>query len=146
MNNEAMFSSGTEHWSTPIELFDELNLEHKFTVDVCADTTNYKVKRYFNKKMDGLSQSWIGETAWCNPPYGREIKLWVEKAYESTKTVGGNTSVVMLLPARTDTRWFHEFIYNNPLCSVKFIKGRLKFSGSKNSAPFPSMIVTFKSL
>lgn len=141
-----MFSSGTEHWSTPIELFDELNLEHKFTVDVCADTTNYKVKRYFNKKMDGLSQSWIGEIAWCNPPYGREIKLWVEKAYESTKIVGCNTSVVMLLPARTDTRWFHEFIYNNPLCSVKFIKGRLKFSGSKNSAPFPSMIVTFKSL
>lgn len=146
MNNEAMFSSGTEHWSTPIELFDELNLEHKFTVDVCADTTNYKVKRYFNKKMDGLSQSWIGEIAWCNPPYGREIKLWVEKAYESTKIVGCNTSVVMLLPARTDTKWFHEFIYNNPLCSVKFIKGRLKFSGSKNSAPFPSMIVTFKSL
>ena len=141
-----MFSSGTEHWSTPIELFDELNLEHKFTVDVCADTTNYKVKRYFNKKMDGLSQSWAGEIAWCNPPYGREIKLWVEKACESTKTVGCNTSVVMLLPARTDTKWFHEFIYNNPLCSIKFIKGRLKFSGSKNSAPFPSMIVTFKSL
>ena len=141
-----MFSSGTEHWSTPIELFDELNLEYKFTVDVCADTTNYKVKRYFNKKMDGLAQSWIGEIAWCNPPYGREIKLWVEKAYESTKEAGCNTSVVMLLPARTDTKWFHEFIYNNPLCSVKFIKGRLKFSGSKNSAPFPSMIVTFKSL
>ena len=146
MNNEAMFSSGTEHWSTPIELFDELNLEHKFTVDVCADTTNYKVKRYFNKKTDGLAQSWDGEVAWCNPPYGKEIKLWIEKAYESTKTVGCNTTVVMLLPARTDTRWFHEFIYNNPLCSVKFIKGRLKFSGSKNSAPFPSMVVTFKSL
>lgn len=146
MNNEAMFSSGTEHWSTPIELFNELNLEHKFTVDVCADTTNYKVKRYFNKKTDGLAQSWDGEVAWCNPPYGKEIKLWIEKAYESTKIVGCNTTVVMLLPARTDTRWFHEFIYNNPLCSVKFIKGRLKFSGSKNSAPFPSMIVTFKSL
>ena len=146
MNNEAMFSSGTEHWSTPIELFDELNLEHKFTVDVCADTTNYKVKRYFNKKTDGLAQSWDGEVAWCNPPYGKEIKLWIEKAYESTKIVGCNTTVVMLLPTRTDTRWFHEFIYNNPLCSVKFIKGRLKFSGSKNSAPFPSMIVTFKSL
>lgn len=146
MNNEAMFSSGTEHWSTPIELFDELNLEYKFTVDVCADTTNYKVKRYFNKKTDGLAQSWDGEVAWCNPPYGKEIKLWIEKAYESTRIVGCNTTVVMLLPARTDTRWFHEFIYNNPLCSIKFIKGRLKFSGSKNSAPFPSMIVTFKSL
>ena len=85
MNSEVMFSSGTEHWSTPIELFDELNLEYKFTVDVCADTTNYKVKRYFNKKMDGLSQSWIGEAAWCNPPYGEHTEKWLEKIVHTHK-------------------------------------------------------------
>ncbi len=138
-----MFSSESSGWSTPIDLFDELNLKYKFTVDVCADTTNYKVKKYYNKKIDGLSKDWTGEIAWCNPPYGREICNWVQKAYESTKSGNSETKVVMLLPARTDTRWFHDYIYSNPLCKIEFIKGRLKFSGSKTSAPFPSMIVTF---
>lgn len=138
MNTDIMFSTGTEHWSTPIDLFDELNKEFKFTVDVCADTTNYKVKRYYNKKQDGLSKSWDGEVAWCNPPYS-ECSEWARKAYESK-----NCTVVMLVPARVDTRWFHDFIYNKSNVSYRFIKGRLKFSGSKNSAPFPSMIVVFK--
>ena len=141
MNSELMFSTGTEHWSTPLDLFDELNAKYSFTLDACADTTNYKVKNYFNKKIDGLTQSWQNNVVWVNPPYGREIFRWIEKAKDECSE---ECTIVMLLPARTDTKWFHELIYNNPDCSIEFIKGRLKFSGSKTSAPFPSMIVTFR--
>ena len=141
MNNEVMFSTGTEHWSTPISLFEELNSEFDFTLDACADTTNYKVKKYFNKKQNGLHQSWQNNTVWVNPPYGTGISAWIEKAYNECSD---ECTVVMLLPARTDTKWFHTFIYTNPDCEIKFLKGRLKFSNSKTSAPFPSMVVVFK--
>ena len=145
MNTELMFSTGNEHWSTPLDLFDELNAEFKFTVDVCADTSNYKVKKHYNKKTNGLEQSWVNESVWCNPPYGKTISEWVSKA-KRTILFSSNPAdvVVMLLPARTDTKWFHDNIYENPHCEVRFIKGRLKFSGHKHSAPFPSMIVIFR--
>ena len=141
MNNEVMFSTDTEHWSTPISLFEELNSEFDFTLDACADTTNYKVKKYFNKKQNGLHQSWQNNVVWVNPPYGTGISAWIEKAYNECSD---ECTVVMLLPARTDTKWFHTFIYTNPDCEIKFLKGRLKFSNSKTSAPFPSMVVVFK--
>lgn len=145
MNTELMFSSQTKNWSTPQYLFDELNKEFEFTLDACADTSNYKVRKYFNEKSDGLSQSWMHNRTWCNPPYGREMGEWIKKAYETMLlTSNANDIIVMLLPARTDTRWFHEYIYTNPNCEIRFIKGRLKFSGHKHSAPFPSMIVIFK--
>lgn len=135
-----MFSSKTDLWETPQDFFDRLNDEFHFNVDVCATPENAKCDKYFTKENDGLSQSWgMGHTCWCNPPYGREIGKWVQKAYLSSRD--GNT-VVMLLPARTDTKWFHEYIYNQ--AEIRFIKGRLKFGNSKNSAPFPSMIVVFK--
>lgn len=134
--NKCLFSSKKQDWETPQWLFDELNKEFHFTVDVASNTHNHKCKRYFIENENGLVQDWSKEIVWCNPPYDREISNWVKKASES------NTTVVMLLPARTDTKWFHKYIYNK--AEVRFLKGRLKFGESKNSAPFPSMIVIFK--
>ena len=137
-----MFSSATDNWSTPQDFFDKLNDEFHFTLDVCADENNHKCEHYYTKEIDGLSRPWIG-TVWCNPPYGRKIGEWVRRAYIYSHI--GPTTVVMLLPARTDTRWFHDYIYNKSNTEIRFIKGRLKFGGCKNSAPFPSMIVIFRS-
>ena len=142
MNTDVMFSSVTDNWSTPQDFFDKLNDEFHFTLDVCADENNHKCEHYYTKEIDGLSRPWIG-TIWCNPPYGRKISEWVRRAYISAQI--GSATVVMLLPARTDTRWFHDYIYNKPNTEIRFIKGRLKFGGCKNSAPFPSMVVIFRS-
>lgn len=142
MNTDVMFSSETDNWSTPQDFFDKLNDEFHFTLDVCADENNHKCEHYYTKEIDGLSRPWIGKV-WCNPPYGRKIGEWVRRAYISAQT--GSATVVMLLPARTDTRWFHDYIYNKPNTEIRFIKGRLKFGGCKNSAPFPSMVVIFRS-
>lgn len=138
MNNKGMFTSNTSEWETPQDLFDELNKEFSFVLDVCATFENNKCPKYFDIKEDGLKQNWRNWWGykWMNPPYGREIGKWVEKASIMGKTV-------CLLPARTDTRWFHDYIYNKLKVEIRFIKGRLKFGGSKNSAPFPSMIVIF---
>ena len=136
-----MFSSKTDQWATPQWFFDELNKTYDFTLDPCADETNHKCGKYFTKEMDGLSQSWKGEKVYCNPPYGREIGKWVKKCYEETHS-GGCVCAVMLIPARTDTKWFHEYIYHK--AKIEFIEGRLKFGESKNSAPFPSMVVIFE--
>ena len=138
MNTELMFSSKTDLWATPQNFFDELNQEFNFTLDVCAIPENAKCKNYFTPDVDGLLQKWSG-TCWCNPPYGREISKWVEKAYNASAE---GATVVMLLPARTDTKWFHDFIYNK--AEIRFIKGRLKFGNASASAPFPSMVVIFR--
>lgn len=89
MINAAMFSSNTAEWATPQTFFDELNKEFNFTLDPCATPQNAKCKRYFTKEINGLAQSWQGEIVFCNPPYGRDLKNWVEKAYNETKTAGG---------------------------------------------------------
>lgn len=135
-----MFSSKTDLWSTPQNFFDELNKEFNFTLDPCATAENTKCKRYFTKEIDGLKQDWEGETVFCNPPYGTAIKEWVKKCYfESQRPM---TTVVMLIPARTDTSYFHDYIYHKAR-EIRFVRGRLKFGESKNSAPFPSMVVVF---
>lgn len=137
MINKGLFTSSTDLWSTPQELFDKLYEEFHFDIDVCATPENAKCDKYFTKEQDGLKQQWGGYAmCWCNPPYGRKISAWVEKA--------SRHNCVMLLPARTDTRWFHDFIYGK--AEIRFIRGRLKFGASKNSAPFPSMIVVFKGI
>lgn len=133
--NKGLFTSNTDLWETPQDFFDGLNKEFGFDLDVCALPENAKCERYFTPEKDGLKQEWSG-TVWCNPPYGRQIGKWVEKAYKSDCTV------VMLLPARTDTRWFHDYIYRK--AEIRFVKGRLKFGGSKNPAPFPSMVVIYR--
>ncbi len=135
MNTDVMFSSKTDMWSTPQDFFDILNAEFGFTCDVCATKENAKCEHYFTQEQDGLKQEWTG-VCWCNPPYGRLIGKWVQKAAESKCTV------VMLLPARTDTRWFHDWIYER--AEVRFLRGRLKFGGCQNAAPFPSMVVIFR--
>ena len=135
----AMFSSATDLWATPQAFFDALDAEFNFTLDVCALPENAKCNNYYTPEMDGLARPWTGRV-WCNPPYGRTIGKWVRKARISVAV--GAEVVVMLLPARTDTRWFHDYIYGK--AEIRFIKGRLKFGGAKNSAPFPSMICVFR--
>ncbi len=127
------FSSKTPEWATPQQLFDFLNKFYHFNLDPCATKENAKCKKFFTKEQDGLKQNWGGYRVFMNPPYGKEIGKWVAKAVTSS------TLVVMLLPARTDTKWFHEHIYKK--CEIHFLKGRLKFGNQKNSAPFPSMLV-----
>lgn len=134
-----IFSMTDDNWETPQYLFDELNSEFKFTLDPCCTAENAKCSLFFTKEKDGLAQNWQGHTVFCNPPYGRAISAWVEKCYlESRKP---NTKVVMLIPARTDTSYFHDFIYHN--AELRFIRGRLRFVGARHGAPFPSMIVIF---
>ncbi|MGZ4996136.1 MAG: phage N-6-adenine-methyltransferase [Methylobacter sp.] len=131
------FSSETDLWSTPQSFFDELNKEFNFELDVCATKDNTKCPVYFTKDDDGLTQEWAGKV-WMNPPYGREIKAWMKKAYESAKN---GATVVCLVPARTDTVWWHEYAIKH---EVRFIKGRLKFGDAKNNAPFPSAVVVMR--
>lgn len=138
MNTEVMFSSKSDTWETPQDLFDSLDSIYKFETDVCATFENRKCENYYSPEMNGLSQSWNG-SCWMNPPYGREIGKWIKKAFEESE----HCLVVALLPARTDTKWFHKYIYNQQGVSVVFLKGRLRFKGAEASAPFPSMIVTF---
>jgi site-specific DNA-methyltransferase (adenine-specific) len=174
MNTELMFSSKTDEWETPQDLFDELDKEFNFTLDVCADFENHKCVNYFDKAADGLKADWHGR-CWMNPPYGDPeypckpkckkkkcqergyhiseyvpgIRDWIKKAYEEVE--GGAAEIcVCLLPARTDTKWYHDYIYDiskwdyRDGVKVRQLKGRLKFGGCKNSAPFPSMIVIFQ--
>lgn len=141
MNTDVMFSSKTDQWATPQWFFDELDEEFKFTLDPCADEYNHKCQKYFTKEQNGLQQDWGGETVFCNPPYGRDITLWVKKCFDEVHS-GNCPCAVMLIPSRTDTQWFHKYIYK--IAEVRFIKGRLKFGDSANSAPFPSMVVVFR--
>jgi phage N-6-adenine-methyltransferase len=151
MNREIMFSSKSDEWETPQELFDKLNKVFNFTLDPCSTHENAKCNKYYTKEDNGLSKDWSGEIVFCNPPYGNSISKWVEKCYkEGLKAV----TVVMLIPSRTDTKWQHKYIFNNAKV-ICFIKGRLKFinrllpsykeDGNFNisSAPFPSQIVVF---
>lgn len=142
--DKILFSSDKDYWETPKKLFNKLNKEFNFTLDPCANDQNHKCDKYFTKEIDGLKQDWQGETVFCNPPYGRkETGKWVEKCFNEAKKQ--NTTVVMLIPARTDTKWFHDYIYGKH--EIHFIKGRLKFeiNGIKQgSATFPSMIVVMR--
>lgn len=140
-NLKVMLSSEKMDWGTPQDFFDELNKEFNFTLDPCATPKTAKCKKYYTENDNGLIQNWSGETVFCNPPYGSEIKHWVKKCHDEG---GGRTKVVMLIPARTDTRYFHEYIYHK--AEIRFIKGRLKFEGNQKcsgSAPFPSMLVIY---
>jgi phage N-6-adenine-methyltransferase len=134
--------SQTDDWATPQNVFDELDAIHNFTLDVAASSTNHKTVKWFGldhddpELRDGLTMSWAGESVWCNPPYGRVIKQWVKKAHDESK----HASIVMLLPARTDTAWFHDYAIRH---KVTFIRGRLKFGKGLVAAPFPSILVEF---
>jgi len=131
------YSSATDLWETPQAFFDELNAIFGFGLDVCATPENAKCPRYFTKETDGLAQEWKG-VCWMNPPYGREIGQWMAKAYRSALS---GATVVCLVPARTDTVWWHDYAAKG---EVRFVKGRLKFGDAKNSAPFPSAVIVFR--
>ena len=131
------FSSKTDVWYTPVDFFDKYNKIFNFDIDVCALAENTKCHKFFSPEEDGLKQEWSGN-CWMNPPYGRTIKEWVKKAYESSKK---GATVVCLLPSRTDTQWWHDYCMKG---EIEFIKGRIKFGGNKNPAPFPSAVVIFK--
>lgn len=134
------YSSKTNEWTTPNDLYNKLNDEFKFTLDPCATHKNHKCNKYFTIEDNGLIQNWSNEVVFMNPPYGREIKKWIKKAYE--ESLKGAT-VVCLIPARTDTTYWHDYIFNKA-SDIRFLKGRLKFGDSKNSAPFPSAIIVYK--
>ena len=143
MNTQVMFSSANEVWATPQDFFDKLNEEFQFTLDPCATADNHKCARFFTVQDDGLKQDWGGgDPVFCNPPYGRNVTgTWVKKAYEESRKP--NTVVVCLLPSRTDTQWFHDFILGK--AEIRFVKGRLKFGDGSNSAPFPSLVAIYRS-
>src|SRR3972149_6094294 len=135
--NPGLFTSNRQDWATPWDLFLKLHSEFYFTLDVCATKENAKCGKYYTPSIYGLEQSWQGERCWINPPYGREIRAWTKKAFEESAHKKG--FVVGLLPARTDTFWFHEYVYG--CAQIRFLKGRVKFEGAVHSAPFPSMVV-----
>ena len=137
---DVMFSSKTGDWATPKEFFNKLNLKFgPFNLDPCASPHNTKCANFYTKPEDGLSKSWQGYTVFVNPPYGRGIEAWIKKAYEESQDP--DTKVVMLIPARTDTKYWHDYIMKSE--RIYFVKGRLKFGNSQNSAPFPSAVVVF---
>lgn len=140
--NEALFSSKNMNWCTPQELFDELNAEFHFTLDAAATDKSAKCPNYYTPEKDGLKQPWIGGAVFCNPPYGKQIGEWVRKAYEEAQR---GTTIVLLIPSRTDTAYFHDYIYGK--AELRFVRGRLKFTdedgNAKQSAPFPSMVVVY---
>lgn len=138
MKSNIVFSSNSDEWYTPQGVFDELDKEFDFNLDPCATDENHKCEEYYTKEKDGLSQNWGGKRVFCNPPYS-QIDKWVEKAHD--EGVKDNTVVVLLIPSRTDTRYFHNYIYQR--AEIRFVKGRIKFS-DKGSAPFPSMVVIFR--
>ena len=141
MKTEVLLSSKKMDWATPQDFFDRLNAEFRFTLDPCADDFNHKCEKYYTEAQDGLKQDWSDERVFCNPPYGKEVSKWVKKCFDETHT-GDCELAVMLLHARTDTRWFRDYIYHKA-DEVRFVKGRLKFGGQTTNAPFPSMVVVF---
>lgn len=139
MNTKVMFSSDDMTWSTPQAFFDKLNGEFHFTLDPCCSQNTAKCSKFFTKEIDGLKQSWASDIVFCNPPYGRELPKWIEKSY--IESINNDIVVVMLIPSRTDTRAWHDYCMKAK--EIRFVKGRLKFGESKNSAPFPSAVVIF---
>lgn len=138
--NKGLYSSNEDKWSTPQYLFDQLDQEFGFDLDPCATPENAKCAMYYTPLEDGLQQDWKGHRVFCNPPYGRQIGKLVKKAHDEAQDQG--TTVVMLLPARTDTAWFHDHILGH--AEIRFVRGRLRFGDSKINAPFPSMIVIYR--
>ncbi len=137
---QLMFSSKTDEWSTPQEFFEKLNWRFgPFNLDPCANPHNTKCANFFTEAEDGLTKDWGGFTTFVNPPYGRGIDKWIKKAFNESRKE--ETRVVMLIPARTDTKYWHQYVMRAD--EVYFLKGRLKFGQCENSAPFPSAVVVF---
>jgi len=135
--NKSLFTSDRPDWETPPELFEAINSEFNFDLDVCASDTNHKIKNYYTIEDDALNQDWTKNRCWMNPPFGRVIGAWMEKAYKSALK---GALVVCLVPARTDTKWWHDYAIKG---QIRYKKGRIKFVGADSSAPFPSALIVF---
>lgn len=141
--NQALLSSKNMNWCTPQDFFDKLDLEFGFVLDAAATDKTAKCQRYYTPETDGLAQSWQCDGAvFCNPPYGRQLGKWVRKAWQEAQT---GQVIVLLIPARTDTAYFHDFIYGK--AEIRFLRGRLYFTdeagNAADCAPFPSMVVVY---
>ena len=136
--HKVLFQSATSEWATPQWLYEALHAEFGFTLDPCATATNAKCAQYFTRAEDGLRQNWGRETVFMNPPYGRQLSAWMQKAF--TASLRG-ALVVCLIPARTDTDWWHRYAMRG---EIRFLKGRLRFGQATSSAPFPSAVVIFR--
>ncbi len=132
------YSSKTVEWATPQDFFDVVNMEFGFTLDPCCTHENAKAPKFYTLAEDGLTQDWADEVVWMNPPYGRVIGDWMQKAYEASRK---GATVVCLVPSRTDTRWWHDYAMKG---EIRLLRGRLKFGGAKTNAPFPSALVIFR--
>jgi len=137
--SKTLYSSRSEEWPTPQPFFERLNAEFHFTLDPCATAANAKCERYFTKQENGLTKHWKRHTVFCNPPYGRQMQAWAQKCFEASLK---GATVVLLAHARTDTRWFHDWVYGK--AEIRFVRGRLKFGGGGQSAPFPSLVAVFR--
>ncbi|MDF9748654.1 DNA N-6-adenine-methyltransferase [Arthrobacter sp. ES3-54] len=148
--NAGLFTSTTDDWPTPLDLFDTLDEEFNFTLDPCASAANAKCPNFYTQDDDGLAQEWVG-SVFMNPPYGREIGKWVAKAYEAAES---GATVVCLIPSRTDTKYWHDYVMK--ASEVRFIRSRLHFdnpshqerkasgAATAHNAPFPSAVIVFK--
>jgi phage N-6-adenine-methyltransferase len=150
MSMAVHYSSATNEWATPQELFDRLDAEFNFTLDPCATPENAKCQKFYTKEQDGLSRCWCNEIVFMNPPYRREIGKWMAKAYESAQR---GATVVCLIPSRTDTAYWHDYVWDSDrncfrhlVAQVRFIQRRLRFSEGTIDAPFPSVIIVLTSL
>lgn len=144
--DSVLLSSKKMDYCTPQDFFDGLDAEFVFALDTAATDKSAKCNRYFTPETDGLKQPWdvpSGYAVFCNPPYGRQIGEWVKKAYSESIRTGG--TIVLLIPARTDTKYFHRYIYDK--AEIRFVEGRLRFTdedgNSYGPAPFPSMVVIY---
>lgn len=138
------FTNKSDRWSTPDGFYTKLNDEFGFTLDACASHDNAKCKKYFDEKANGLEQDWQKATVFMNPPYSNAA-AWMAKAREEARK---GATVVCLVPARVDTKWWHDSVMgqDDKGCAqeVRLVRGRLKFSGAKDGAPFPSAVVVYR--
>jgi phage N-6-adenine-methyltransferase len=139
--SSTLYSSRSEEWPTPQAFFELLDREFNFTLDPCATRKNAKCARFFTKTQNGLEQPWGTHRVFCNPPYGRHMRDWARKCLEASNK---GATVVLLAHARTDTRWFHDWVYGKAV-EIRFIRGRLRFGDGKKSAPFPSLVAVYHS-
>lgn len=139
--NKILFSSIKGNWTTPIDLFLKLDAKYHFTLDACADDINHLCDKYYTEQDSCLNHSWCDEIVYINPPYSHGVYKFVKKCYDECNN--NKTKIVLLIPSRTDTRWWHDFIYNKPNIRYEFIKGRLKFGNCNTPATFPSVLVYF---
>lgn len=137
--HRSLYSNRTDEWPTPMDLFVALDREFRFTLDPCASTRNAKCSRFYTKDDDGLRQSWGRNRVFCNPPYGRTMRQGAEKCFRSAQA---GALVVLLAHARTDTRWFHDWVYGK--AEIRFVRGRLRFGDGRQSAPFPSLVAIYR--